>query len=91
MVQNGLFQRQSTIFIFGHYFVDVTKCPMFKPSKEYLRVYKYQLREAVMAKQHAVMMGYTTIVEHNQEIIDYLSKIIVRLEGETHGKRIQDD
>ena len=67
------------------------KCPMFKPSKEYLRVYKYQLREAVMAKQHAVMMGYTTIVEHNQEIIDYLSKIIVQLEGETHDKRSQDD
>lgn len=44
-----------------------------------------------MAKQYAVMMGYTTIVEHNQEIIDYLSKIIVRLEGETHDKRSQDD
>lgn len=59
------------------------KCVMFEPTRKHLEIYKIQLMEATMAKQRADMMGYTTISEHNKEVIEYLSKVIVRLEGET--------
>lgn len=56
-------------------------CSMFIPDFSYIPVYKNQLNEAKIARDSAILQGFDTIAEHNEQIIKQLEKIIQKLEG----------
>lgn len=57
-------------------------CSMFCASKKYLAVYRYQLREAMIAKTSAEIAGYDTIAEYNEHIIERIKNVIITIEKE---------